>query len=127
MLQAVIIKKNDNDENIMARDKASVQAAIKEVDESSSKIGTITFTCGRFLTGVTIKEWESILILTDVQSAESYYQAIFRVQSAWVDRKTQGIYKRQSYVFDFAITRCLKVTYDCALNIADQIDQEGKL
>ena len=117
-------KKDDNDENIIARDKTAVQEAIKEVNRNSSKIGTITFTCGRFLTGVTIKEWESILILTDVQSAESYYQAIFRFQSAWFDKKTQEIFKRQSWVFDFAITRCLKVTYDCASNIADQIDQE---
>jgi hypothetical protein len=117
-------KKDDNDEKVVARDKAAVQTAISEVNQDSSKIGTITFTCGRFLTGVTIKEWESILILNDVKSAESYFQAIFRVQSAWVNNKTGEILKRRSWVFDFAITRCLQVTYDCASNIADQIDQQ---
>lgn len=117
-------KKDDNDDNIIARDKSVVQEAIQNVENDASRLGTITFTCGRFLTGVTIKEWESILILSDVQSAESYYQAIFRVQSAWVDKKSQEIVKRRAWVFDFAITRCLKVTYDCASNIADQIDQQ---
>ncbi|EPZ49295.1 type III restriction enzyme, res subunit [Bacteriovorax sp. BAL6_X] len=117
-------KKNDDDNNIIARDKSVVQQAIQRVDLDSSKLGTITFTCGRFLTGVTIREWESIMILSDVQSAESYYQAIFRVQSAWVDKKSGQIMKRKAWVFDFAITRCLKVTYDCASNIADQVDQQ---
>ena len=83
------------------------------------------------MTGVTIKEWDSILILNDTQSAESYFQAIFRVQSMWIDHKTKKILKPTAWVFDFAITRCLTVTYDCASNIADQLDQlesyEGKL
>ena len=117
-------KKDDKDERIIARDKNIVQEAIRIVDEDASKIGTITFTCGRFLTGVTIPEWDSILILTDVKSAEYYFQAIFRVQSAWVCKETDKILKRKAWVFDFAITRCLQVTYDCAFNIADQVDQE---
>ncbi|MEZ4873449.1 MAG: DEAD/DEAH box helicase family protein [Bdellovibrionales bacterium] len=114
----------DDDDRIIAREKSSVQKAIGEVNEKGSKQGTITLTCGRFLTGVTIREWDSILILNDVQSAESYYQAIFRVQSAWVNHKTKEIHKHKAWVFDFAITRCLQVTYDCASNIADQIDQQ---
>lgn len=107
----------------MAREKSSVQKAINEANENPNKLGTITFTCGRFLTGVTIREWDSILILNDIKSAESYYQAIFRVQSAWVNEKTKSPLKPKAWVFDFAITRCLQVTYDCASNIADQIDQ----
>lgn len=116
--------KADDEDKIVAREKTAVQKAISDVNENGNKLGTITFTCGRFLTGVTIKEWDSILILSDVQSAESYYQAIFRVQSAWVNYKTGEILKNRAWVFDFAITRCLKVTYDCASNIADQIDQQ---
>ena len=118
-------KKKDNDDRIVAREKSSVQRAIAEVNENPSKYkGTITFTCGRFLTGVTIREWDSILILNDIKSAESYYQAMFRVQSAWVDGKLKQSLKPKAWVFDFAITRCLQVTYDCATNIADQIDQQ---
>jgi hypothetical protein len=94
------------------------------VMETPQKLGTITLTCGRFLTGVTIKEWDSILILSDVKSAESYFQAIFRVQSAWYEAKTNTVVKPKAWVFDFAITRCLRIVYECASNIADQIDQQ---
>jgi len=114
-------KKEENDK-VYATEKSKVQDAINDAN-SSSKFGTITFTCGRFLTGVTIREWDSILILNDTQSAESYYQAIFRVQSAWVSDDLQ-VLKPKAWVFDFAITRCLQVTYDCASNIADQISQQ---
>ncbi len=117
-------QKSDNDEKIIAKEKSSVQNAIAKANAEPTKLGTITFTCGRFLTGVTIKEWDSILILNDIQSAESYYQAIFRVQSAYVNEKTKQILKPKAWVFDFAISRCLQVTYDCASNIADQIDQQ---
>ncbi|WP_415064374.1 DEAD/DEAH box helicase family protein [Bdellovibrio sp.] len=116
-------KKQDDDDHTIAREKTSLQKAINDSNEDPNKLGTITFTCGRFLTGVTIREWDSILILNDIKSAESYYQAIFRVQSAWVDEKSKTPFKPKAWVFDFAITRCLQVTYDCASNIADQIDQ----
>lgn len=117
-------KKSDDDDKIMAKEKSSVQKAINSAIEDPTKLGTITFTCGRFLTGVTIREWDSILILNDIQSAESYYQAIFRVQSVWVNEKAKEVLKPKAWVFDFAITRCLQVTYDCASNIADQVDQQ---
>ena len=116
-------KREDND-RIIAREKSSVQKAIAEANLDPTKLGTITFSCGRFLTGVTIREWDSILILNDIKSAESYFQAIFRVQSAWVNEKNKAVLKPRAWVFDFAITRCLQVTYDCASNIADQIDQQ---
>ena len=115
---------NDEDDDMaIARDKSVIEKKIKAVNNSSAKLGTITLTCRRFLTGVTIREWDSILVLTDVKSAESYYQAIFRVQSAWVDKKTKGILKPKSWVFDFAITRCLRITYEYANALADQLDQ----
>lgn len=114
--------RNEND-NIIAREKSKVEHAIKDVNNNPKKLGTITLTCGRFLTGVTIKEWDSILILNDTQSAESYFQAIFRVQSRWINEKSKQVLKPTAWVFDFAITRCLSVTYECANNISDQIDQ----
>lgn len=117
-------KGREEDDRIIAKEKSSVQKAISEANGDPKKFGTITFTCGRFLTGVTIREWDSILILNDTKSAESYYQAIFRVQSAWVNEKTKEVLKPQAWIFDFAITRCLQVTYDCANNIADQVDQQ---
>lgn len=114
--------KIEDSDKIYASEKTKVQNSIEEAN-NTGKFGTITFTCGRFLTGVTIKEWDSILILNDTQSSESYYQAIFRVQSAWVTEDLR-VLKPKAWVFDFAITRCLRVTYDCASNIADQISQQ---
>ncbi len=114
---------NDDDESIAAKEKSTIENKIADVSKNPTKLGTITLTCGRFLTGVTIKEWESILILNDVRSPESYFQAIFRVQSAWIDKKDKKIIKKKAWVFDFAITRCLKIVYDCAGNISDQQDQ----
>ena len=115
--------RGNGDDRLIAREKAQLQKAINDSRASSNMLGTITLTCGRFLTGVTIKEWDSILVLNDKQSAESYFQAIFRVQSAWFNNKTHEIYKLKGYVFDFSISRCLTVAYDCANNIADQVDQ----
>jgi len=121
--------KENDDERLIAREKGKVQKAIEKANRDSSFYGTITFTCGRFLTGVTIKEWESILILNDGKSAESYFQAIFRVQSTWAEcvNEQVNIIKPKAWVFDFAISRCLKVVYDCALSISDQVDQRQVL
>lgn len=115
----------DNFDQVIARDKTSIEEAIEDVKNDPTKLGTITLTCRRFLTGITIKEWDSILVLNDVKSAESYYQAIFRVQSAWVDKKTREVIKPKSWCFDFAITRCLRITYEYANALADQLDQQA--
>lgn len=113
----------EDDDRLIARDKMALKNAIDVSKSDPTKLGTITLTCGRFLTGVTIKEWDSILVLNDTKSAESYFQAIFRVQSPWVNENTHEIYKPKGFIFDFSISRCLTVTYDCANNIADQMDQ----
>ncbi len=65
-----------------------------------------------------------MLILNDIQSAESYFQAIFRIQSAWFDREYNKVLKPVGYVFDFAISRCLRTTYSYANALADQLDQQ---
>ncbi|MCB0391803.1 MAG: DEAD/DEAH box helicase family protein [Bdellovibrionales bacterium] len=115
---------DDDEEMIIVRDKSSIESAIKKVNEDPTKLGTITLTVRRFLTGVTIREWDSILVLNDGKSAESYYQSIFRVQSAWVDKKTREVHKPESWVFDFAISRCLRITHEYAKALADQLDQQ---
>ena len=126
IINAVGCERADVDEDqVIARDKSSIEKAIKKISKDPSKLGTITLTCRRFLTGVTIKEWDSILVLNDVKSAESYYQAIFRVQSAWVDKLTRDVYKPNSWCFDFAIARCLRITYEYANALADQLDQQA--
>lgn len=112
-------------EILVAKNKGDILKKIDAVNSGKiNKIGTITLTCRKFLTGVTIKPWDSILILNDIESAESYFQAIFRVQSAWVDEQTKTVLKPKGWIFDFAISRCLRTTYGYADALTDQLDQE---
>ena len=108
-----------------AKGKKDILDKIEKINSGKSKkIGSITLTCKKFLTGVTIKPWDSILILNDIKSAESYFQAIFRVQSSWVDSQTKKVLKLKGWVFDFAVSRCLRTTYTYADALTDQIDQQ---
>lgn len=116
---------DDLSDEIFAKNKKDIIDKIEKVNSNKiNKIGTITLTCRKFLTGVTIKQWDSILILNDIQSAESYFQAIFRIQSAWFDQEKNKVLKPVGYVFDFAISRCLRTTYDYADALTDQLDQQ---
>ncbi len=116
---------DDLDDVSFAKGTKDILKKIEQVNGGKiNKAGTITLTCRRFLTGVTIKPWESILILNDISSAESYFQAIFRIQSSWVDEETKKALKKKGWVFDFAISRCLRTTYDYADALTDQIDQQ---
>ena len=67
---------------------------------------TITLSCGKLNTGVTIKEWSGVLMLDDTVSAETYWQTVFRVE-----RQNVGV-KSDCFVFDFNPNRFLKVTYE---------------
>lgn len=69
---------------------------------------TITISCGKLTTGVTVPEWTAVMMLTGSAStaASGYMQTIFRVQSAGV---LDGKQKERCYVFDFAPDRALKV------------------
>lgn len=85
---------------------------------------TITLSCGKLSTGVTIRPWTGILMLRNSSSPETYFQAAFRVQSPWTTRDEWGaevILKPVCYVFDFAPNRALKQVqeYSCKLNIEE--------
>ncbi|MGB3329857.1 MAG: DEAD/DEAH box helicase family protein, partial [Thermomicrobiales bacterium] len=76
---------------------------------------TITLSCGKLTTGVTVKQWSSILMLKNLDSPETYFQAAFRVQSPWSIQNPDGddpdeelVLKPICYVFDFAPTRALR-------------------
>ena len=79
-----------------------VRDTIKNYDHS------ITLSCGKLTTGVTVKEWTAVLMLSGSYStaAAQYMQTIFRVQSAGT---IDGKQKTDCYVFDFAPDRTLKV------------------
>ena len=91
-----------------------VQSAIKTNDF------TITISCGKLTTGVTVKEWSAVMMLTGsaTTDAKGYMQTIFRVQSAG---QIDGKQKENCYVFDFAPDRALKVISD-----AHRLSDKGK-
>jgi hypothetical protein len=96
---------------------------------------TITLSCGKLTTGVTVKPWTGILMLRNSSSPETYFQAAFRVQSPWSicnpDSKSpnkEDILKEECYVFDFAPDRALRqiAEYSCRLNV-DESNPEAKV
>lgn len=85
---------------------------------------TITLSCGKLTTGVTVKPWTGIFMLRNLKSPETYFQAAFRVQSPWEvvgDNGAKCIMKRECYVFDFALDRALRQIsdYSCRLNVEE--------
>jgi hypothetical protein len=87
---------------------------------------TITLSCGKLTTGVTVRPWTGILMLRNTSSPETYFQAAFRVQSPWTVKNPDGlspneeeIIKEECYVFDFAPDRALRqiAEYSCRLNV----------
>lgn len=86
---------------------------------------TITLTCGKLLTGVTVPQWSSILMLKNLKSPETYFQAAFRVQSPWSIRNPEGddpnreeVLKPACFVFDFAPTRALRQLSEYGIGLA---------
>ena len=95
------------------------------------KTKTITLTCGKLTTGVTVKPWSGIFMLRNLRSPETYFQAAFRVQSPWEVKNEEGgktIMKNECYVFDFALDRALRQIsdYSCRLDI-NESNPEAKV
>lgn len=97
-----------------------------EAMDDPLKTKTITLSCGKLTTGVTVKPWTGIFMLRNSSSPETYFQAAFRVQSPWTiynsDDKSpnkEEIIKEECYVFDFAPDRALRqiADYSCRLNV----------
>ena len=81
---------------------------------------TITLSCGKLMTGVTVKPWTGIFMLCNLKSPETYFQSAFRVQSPWEIKNELGqsiIMKRECYVFDFSLDRALKQISDYSRNL----------
>ena len=92
---------------------------------------TITLTCGKLTTGVTVRPWTGIFMLRNLKSPETYFQAAFRVQSPWEVKNEEGnktIMKNECYVFDFALDRALRQIsdYSCRLDI-NESNPEAKV
>lgn len=94
--------------------KVALEPVLKAMDDPL-KTKTITLSCGKLTTGVTVKPWTGIFMLRNLSSPETYFQAAFRVQSPWdidAGASKKEIMKRECYVFDFALDRALKQIAD---------------
>jgi hypothetical protein len=106
-----------------------VQKAITNVPQDSK---TITLSCGKLMTGVTVPAWTGILMLRELKSPETYFQAAFRVQSPWltkgVDVENGGeveiINKDSCYVLDFSPNRALRLIVDYATRLRTEVASE---
>ncbi|MBN1972577.1 MAG: hypothetical protein JW787_02990 [Sedimentisphaerales bacterium] len=108
---------------------------VQKAMDDPLKTKTITLSCMKLTTGVTIKPWTGIFMLRNLSSPETYFQAAFRVQNPWTMQNsdstspnTEEIIKRECYVFDFAPDRALRQIddYSCQLNI-DETNSEKKV
>ncbi|MCS6326242.1 MAG: restriction endonuclease [Nitrospira sp.] len=88
---------------------------VRKAIGSGFETKTVTLSCGKLTTGVTVPQWSSILMLRNLKSPETYFQAAFRVQSPWSIKNPNGdnpneeeILKPVCFVFDFAPTRALR-------------------
>lgn len=104
---------------------AALEPVLKAMDDPL-KTKTITLTCGKLTTGVTVRPWTGIFMLRNSSSPETYFQAAFRVQSPWTLKNPDGlspneelILKEECYVFDFAPDRALRqiADYACRLDV----------
>lgn len=100
------------------------------------KTKTITLSCGKLTTGVTVKPWTGIFMLRNSSSPETYFQAAFRVQSPWTINNPDGLHpnaeeviKHECYVFDFAPDRALRqiAEYASRLNVNEAVSPEIKV
>ena len=99
----------EEEENDFKANESSFQKVKKAIAENDK---TITLSCGQLTTGVTVKEWTAVLMLTDIKSPSLYMQAAFRAQNPFKEFRNGELYfKKSAYLFDFAPTRVLEI-YD---------------
>lgn len=114
--------------------QAALPPVRKAMDEPL-KSKSITLTCGKLTTGVTVPPWTGIFMLRNCSSPETYFQAAFRVQSPWtiknpdsISPNKEEILKEECYVFDFAPDRALRQIADYSRNLnPNDYDTEKKV
>ena len=101
----------DGDQDEESRD--ALEAVEQAIGKNPDATRTITLSCGRLTTGVSVKAWTAVFMLSGSYNtaASSYMQTIFRVQTP---ATINGRMKEQCYVFDFAPDRTLKVIAETA-------------
>ena len=105
-------------------DEQREQANEKSFDKVKKAIAnhpkTITLSVGQLTTGVTIKPWSGVLMLSSMKSPSEYMQAAFRAQNPYTfERDGELVQKQNAYVFDFDPTRTLTIFDDFANNLQE--------
>lgn len=100
--------KNDSDE----QNENALDKVLNTIGDLPEKTSTITVSCGRLTTGVTVAPWTAVFYLKGGDRAATYMQTIFRVQSPY--KTPEGKIKTECYVFDFAPDRTLKIVAETA-------------
>ena len=101
---------------------------VRKAIGSGHESKTITLSCGKLATGVTVPQWSSMLMLRNLNSPETYFQAAFRVQSPWSIKNPNGdnpheetIMKPACFIFDFAPTRALRQIAEYGSGLSPEI------
>ncbi len=115
---------------VAAGNKAGMgQEALIPVEEAITRIPqnakTITLSCGKLMSGVTVPAWAGIFMLRELKSPETYFQAAFRVQSPWsykrvnteVGGEDEIVVKEHCYVIDFSPNRALRLITEYATKL----------
>ena len=100
--------RNETDE----QNENALDKVLKAIGDNPEKTSTITISCGRLTTGVTVAPWTAVFYLKGGDRAATYMQTIFRVQSPY--KTHEGKIKKECYVFDFAPDRTLKIVAETA-------------
>ncbi|MGV6988405.1 GIY-YIG nuclease family protein [Testudinibacter sp. P80/BLE/0925] len=108
---------------------------VKTAMRKPLKSKSITLSCGKLTTGVSVAPWTGIFMLRNLTSPETYFQAAFRVQTPWVlrghnpnDPNNECIVKEDCYVFDFAPDRALRQLADYCVRLnTDDKNPEKKV
>jgi hypothetical protein len=118
--QIVNVAGDGDDESKNEESLKQVQSAIGKNPEDTY---TITLSCGRLTTGVSVPAWTAVLMLSGSSStsAAGYMQTIFRVQTP---ATIAGRIKEECYVFDFAPDRTLRVIAE-AVKISTKAGKSG--
>lgn len=106
-----------------AENEEALKMVEKAMGDDPDQTFTITLSCGRLTTGVTVRPWTAVFMLAGSAQtdAKAYMQTIFRVQSPYETK--QGRRKEECFVFDFAPDRTLKVI----ANVAKVTAKAGKI
>ena len=126
MFQTVNVAGNGDEDEENAE---ALQMVNKAIGDDPDETYTITLSCGRLTTGVSIKPWTAVFMMAGSfsTSAAQYMQTIFRVQTPYINH---GRMKEQCYAFDFAPDRTLRVLAETAkvsAKAGKQTEEDRKL